>query len=649
MGLEREPLAAPDPGANSRPRLEAALARGRDRLLELQQADGSWVGELESNASITAEYLLLQRYLGRSQPERERQVVRYLLGEQGPDGGWAIAPGLEGDLSVTAETWVALRVAGLPASHAAVARARDFVEAHGGLRATRLFTRMWLALGGLWDWDELPTVPPEWLLLPGSGAGSIYDLASWARATTVPLTILRSQRTVFGLEGLSREELPLGPPRAGAGTIGWRVVERALRGYGHLPPIGLRAYALNRAERWIVDHQEQDGSWAGIQPPWVYGLMALRARGYSLEHPVVRRGLEALESFGIEDDRGFRLQACVSPVWDTALALWALVEAGVPASDPALRRAVGWLLAREVTKPGDWAVRRPRGQLGGWPFEYFNDQYPDMDDTAVVLSALRLAGHRRDDPGEVGDAIRRALGWLLAMQGRDGGYGAFDVDNRRAWVEHLPIADFGEMLDRASPDVTAHVVEAYSRLGGADLEPARRRALDWLRRAEQYGGAYYGRWGVNYVYGNQAVAAALVVGGQREDRPRLARLGDWVAGHQHPSGGFGESVLSYHSEEHVGRGEPTPSQTAWALLALQGADQGAPELEREGSWQEASSRAVAWLLEHQETGGGWTDQQYTGTGFPRAFYLCYRLYATTFPVMALARACRPELAGPAAP
>ncbi len=645
--LEREPVIAPAPRIPNQA-VAKALGRARERLLQVQRPDGSWVGELESNASITAEYLLLQRYMGLDQARREAQVVRHLLAEQGPDGGWPIAPGLPGDISVTAEVWVALRAAGLPPEHSAVARARQFVADQGGMHATRLFTRMWLALGGLWDWDQLPAVPPEWLLVPASQLGSIYDLASWARATTVPLTILRSQRTVFGLASPVREELPLGPPRPGAGAAPWKVVDRALRTYGRLPPFGVRPWALARAERWILEHQERDGSWAGIQPPWVYGLMALRARGYGLEHPVVKRGLEALETFGVEDERGFRLQACVSPVWDTALALWALLEAGVPAEDESLARAVGWLVEREVTRPGDWAVRRPRGPVGGWPFEYYNDQYPDTDDTAVVLSALRLAGHDREEPGPVGDAIRRALAWLLVMQGGDGGYGAFDVDNDRGWVEHLPISDFGEMLDRASPDVTAHVVEAFSRLGGADLQPARQRALSWLRRAEQYGGAYYGRWGVNYVYGNQAVAAAYVVARDEQDRPRLGRLGTWVAEHLHPSGGFGESVLSYHSVEHVGCGEPTPSQTAWAVLALLGAGQGAAELDRGESWQKASARAVRWLLEHQETGGGWTDGQYTGTGFPRAFYLRYRLYATIFPVMALARVRRPELAGPVA-
>ncbi|HVC39383.1 MAG TPA: squalene--hopene cyclase [Candidatus Dormibacteraeota bacterium] len=647
MTLELEPDRAPGmtPESASRGEVEQALSRAVRELLRRQNPDGSWSGELESNSSITAEYLLLQRYLGLANPDREAAVIKYLRSQQRDDGSYAIAPDVDGDISITAEVLVALRAAGVGANDPQVLQAWRFVEAQGGLRATRLFTRMWLALGGLWPWHEIPAIPPEWILVPGHQLGSIYDLASWARATTVPLTILRSLRTVFPLATPSRDELPLGPHRPSVGAATWKVVDRALRTYGRLPQVGVRQRALARAERWIVEHQEADGSWAGIQPPWVYGLMALRARGYALDHPVMRRGLEALETFGIEDEQGFRLQACVSPVWDTALALWALLDAGLPPEHEALRRAVDWLVAREVTKVGDWAVRRPGAPPGGWPFEFYNDQYPDTDDTAVVLSALTVAGHSRGEPGPAGEAMRRAVAWLQVMQGGDGGYAAFDADNDRGWVEHLPIADFGEMLDRPSPDVTAHVVEAFARLGGADLEPARSRALSWLRQSEEGAGAYYGRWGVNYVYGDAAAATAFAVCGLDEDRERLLRIGEWVRLNQHASGGFGESVLSYHDRAYVGRGEPTPSQTAWALLSLLAAAESGFDLEREGRLASAAESAVTWLLQEQEESGGWTDQHFTGTGFPRAFYLRYHLYATVFPVMALGRALRLAPAG----
>ena len=624
-----------------RPDLKPALDRAVANLLSRQLPDGSWMGELESNAAITAEYLLMCRFLGVADPGREAAALRYLRHQQRPDGSFGIAPEVSGDISVTAEVYVAMRAVGVGPDDPAVAAARSFVGRHGGVHATRVFTRIWLALGGLWPWHELPVVPPEWVLIPGNRIGSIYDLASWARATTVPLAILRSLETVFPLEQPAPGELPAGPPVPAAGTLTWKSVDRLVRIYGKLPKVGLRRLALAEAERWILDHQEVDGSWAGIQPPWVYGLMALVARGHRLSDPPVRRGLDALESFGIEDEHGFRLQACVSPVWDTALALWALMDAGVPSEHPAVRRAVDWLIAREVKKPGDWAVHLPQVSPGGWPFEFYNDQYPDTDDTAVVLCALTAAGHRRGDGSPAGEAMERALRWLVAMQGSDGGYAAFDADNNRRWVERLPISDFGEVLDPPSPDVTAHVVEAFTRCGGRDLALAKWRAVSWLRASEEGDGAYFGRWGVNYVYGGAAVATALATLGEYADRQRLLRLGRWVREHQHPDGGFGESVLSYHSPEHIGRGEPTPSQTAWALLALEAALHLGADLDSDTNLAGGAAAAAGWLVANQDQDGGWTDHLFTGTGFPRAFYLRYQMYATVFPVMALARLVYP--------
>jgi len=618
----------------------AAVDRAVANLLSRQLPDGSWMGELESNAAITAEYLLMRRYLEVVDPAREAAAIRYLRSQQQADGSYSIAPGVEGDLSVTAEVWVAMRAAGVAADDPAVAAARRFVADHGGIHATRVFTRIWLALGGLWPWSELPVVPPEWVLVPGHRIGSIYDLASWARATTVPLAILRTLETVFPLTGPSRTELPVGTPVPPVGSLTWRSVDRLVRLYGKLPKIGLRRLALAEAERWVVRHQERDGSWAGIQPPWVYGLMALRARGHGPDYPVLRRGLEALDTFGIEDEQGFRLQACVSPVWDTALALWALLDAGLDRDHEAVRRAVDWLVDREVQGLGDWAVHVPGVAAGGWPFEFYNDQYPDTDDTAIVLCALDAAGHRRDDGTPAGAAMTRALDWLQAMQGSDGGYAAFDRDNNRHWVERLPISDFGEVLDPPSPDVTAHVVEAFTRCGGAEL--ARRRALAWLRASEEGDGAYFGRWGVNYVYGGAATATALAAAGERADRERLLRLGRWVTRHLHDDGGFGESVLSYHDPRHIGRGEATPSQTGWALLSLLAAIDGSNGLAGTDELEEAALAAADWLVRQQQADGGWTDDLFTGTGFPRAFYLRYEMYATVFPLMALARVVDPD-------
>ncbi len=618
---------APPLSALRGPDLTATLDRALGALRRQQRADGSWQGELESNASITAEYCLLRRFLGDADPAREAAAVRWLRRQQGPDGGFPIAPGLPGDVSVTVEVWVALRAVGVPDDDPALRRAHAFAAAGGGVPATRVFTRMWLALGGLWEWEAIPVIPPEWMLWPAPRYGSIYDFASWARATLVPLTILRTLGTVFALDHPRRPELPWGPPRPPHGGHLWRGLDRALRLYGRAPAKGLRERGLAAAERWILAHQEADGSWAGIQPPWVYGIMGLVARGYPLDHPVVARGLRALESFGVEDQDGWRLQACISPVWDTALALWGLCEAGAGADDEAVRTAVAWLQAREIRARGDWAVRRPAAEPGGWAFELHNDWYPDIDDTAVVVCALAAGGWSADDGSPIGAAIGRGLDWLQAMQGRDGGFAAFDADNTRGWVRRPPVCDFGEVLDPPSPDVTAHVLEGFVRAGDARHTAAAARAAAWLRRSEEADGAYHGRWGVNYVYGTGAAITAYAARRDPQDRRHLERATGWLVRHQQADGGFGESVRSYEDPRWRGHGPPTASQTAWALFGLA----------HDPRHQVAADRAVAWLAERQRTDGGWDEPEFTGTGFPGDFYLNYHLYRLTWPVLALAR------------
>ncbi len=627
----------PVAAAGTRPArgLDAVLGRAVTALRERQLPDGSWQGELESNPSITAEYLLLLRFLGRVDPAREAAAIRWLRGQQAPDGGFAIAPGLDGDVSVTVEVLVAWRACGISADDPQVRRADAFARAHGGVPATRVFTRMWLALAGLWPWDAIPAIPPEWLLYPASWPGSCYDFASWARATLVPLTILRTAQTVFPLDAPGRAELPSGPARPAHGGHLWRGLDRVLRRYGRRPNAGLRERGLAAAEAWILAHQEADGSWAGIQPPWVYGLMALVARGYALDHPVVARGLAALESFGVEDRTGFRLQACISPVWDTALALWGLAEAGLGPDDETVAPGLAWLEAKEIRQRGDWAIRRPRAEPGAWAFELHNDWYPDIDDTAVVLCALSAFGARADDGTRVGAAIARGLGWLAAMQGRDGGFAAFDADNTRRWVEGPPVCDFGEVLDPPSPDVTAHVLEAFCRAGDRRHSTAMARAASWLRRSEEADGAYYGRWGVNYVYGTGAAATAYAARRDPADRLHLDRAAAWLARHQQADGGFGESVRSYEEPRWRGHGPATASQTAWALLGLA----------HDPRHRVAADAAARWLAEHQEADGAWDEPWFTGTGFPGDFYLNYHLYRLTWPVLALARCQRGPAAG----
>jgi squalene-hopene/tetraprenyl-beta-curcumene cyclase len=499
-----------------------------------------------------------------------------------------------------------------------------------------------LALFGLWSWDRVPALPPEIVLLGKWVALNIYDFACWARQTIVALSIVIAHRPCrelgFALEELHGEEpWVLAPPTSARGR--WLArLDRTVRLYERRPVGLLRRIAMGRAERWIVRRQEADGSWGGIQPPWVYSVMALHLNGYALDHPLLRRGIEGIEGFMVEEHgdplgvgapagESRRLEACQSPVWDTALTVVALSDAGVAPDHPALTRAGEWLLGEEVTVAGDWRVARPALKPGGWAFEFANENYPDVDDTAEVVLALRHVSLRGDLRTRASDAIERAVAWTKGMQSRGGGWGAFDADNTRSLVRELPFLDFGEVIDEPSADVTAHAVEMLAALGDRD-ESAMREAVSWLSSQQEPGGSWFGRWGVNHVYGTGAVVPALVAAGVRTDDARIRRAVRWLEDHQKEDGGWGEDPRSYDSPEWVGRGESTASQTAWALLALHAAG------EAEGA---AAGRGVGWLCETQREDGSWDEPQYTGTGFPSDYYINYHLYRLTFPVMALGR------------
>ncbi|HET6502210.1 MAG TPA: squalene--hopene cyclase, partial [Amycolatopsis sp.] len=383
------------------------------------------------------------------------------------------------------------------------------------------------------------------------------------------------------------------------------------------------------AAEWILARQEADGSWGGIQPPWVYSLLALHLLGYPLDHPAMKAGLAGLEGFVIREQtpqgRVRRLEACQSPVWDTGLALIALRDAGVPEDDPVLVKAAEWLLGEEIRQPGDWAVRRPATPPGGWAFEFANDGYPDTDDTAEIVLALRRVAV--PDRRRLTSAIDRAVAWLRGMQSADGGWGAFDADNDQTLTLSLPFCDFGAVIDPPSADVTAHVVEMLAAVGLSDGSACRRGVL-WLLDAQEEDGSWFGRWGANHVYGTGAVVPALVAAGVGVSAPPIRRAVAWLAAHQNPDGGWGEDLRSYRDPAWIGKGDSTASQTAWALLALLAAG------ERESSTVE---RGVRWLVRTQRGDGTWDEPQFTGTGFPGDFYINYHLYRIVFPVSALGR------------
>ncbi len=605
-----------------------ALARASDRLLALQQPGGWWKAELETNVTMDAEDLLLREFLGIRDTQTTSRAAERIRAEQREDGSWTNFWGGPGELSTTVEAYLVLKLAGDPPEAEHMRRAAAWAREHGGVERARVFTHIWLALFGLWPWQQVPVLPPELVLLPRWFPLGAYDFACWARQTIVAMSIVlsyRPQRALpFSLEELRGPD-PWSPPRvaslAGRALL---ALDRVLRLYQRMPLRPLRAAALDRAERWIVDRQEADGCWGGIQPPWVYSLIALHLRGYPLHHPVIERGLRGLDAFTIEDDRGRRLEACQSPVWDTSLAIIALRDAGVTASDPALVQAAEWLLDEQILSRGDWAVRRPQAPPGGWAFEFDNVNYPDIDDTAEVVLALQAVDH--PEPARMRRAIDRARRWLEGMQSANGGWGAFDADNCRALVRALPFCDFGEVIDPPSADVTAHALEMLAAVGHCDGDAAG-HGLQWLLAAQEQDGSWFGRWGVNHVYGTGAAVPALVaVGVDREAEP-IQRAVEWLKQHQNADGGWGEDCRSYDDPAWIGRGASTPSQTAWALLALHAA----------GECSLSVRRGVRWLVDSQLPDGGWDEPQYTGTGFPSDFYINYHLYRLVFPIMALGR------------
>ncbi|MGK5740429.1 squalene--hopene cyclase [Micromonospora sp. URMC 103] len=606
-----------------------ALRRAREHLLGLQDEAGWWKGDLATNVTMDAEDLMLRQFLGIRTAEQTAESARWIRSQQLPDGSWATFHGGPGDLSTTIEAYVALRLAGDTVEAPHMAAAAAYVRAHGGLAASRVFTRFWLALFGHWPWSRLPAVPPELVLLPSWVPFNVYDFACWARQTIVPLSIVRALRPVrslgFGVDELRTATTPPRPPRLTTRPGLLYRLDRLAGGYERVARGPVRRHALRRAAEWIVARQEADGSWGGIQPPWVYSLMALHLLGYPLDHPVLRAGLAGLDRFTVRTETPEGpvrwLEACQSPVWDTALAVTALSDAGLPAEHPALDRAGRWLRDEEIRVRGDWAVRRPRTPVGGWAFEFDNDGYADTDDTAEVIMALRRTGVPAEAP------ILRATRWLLGMQCRDGGWAAFDADNTRAILGDLPFCDFGEVIDPPSADVTAHVVEALAAENFAGTMPVR-RGVHWLLRHQEPDGSWFGRWGANHVYGTGAVVPALVAAGVPRTHPAIGRAVNWLRAHQNADGGWGEDLRSYRDRSWIGRGDSTASQTAWALLALHAAGHGTGE---------AALRAVRWLVDRQRPDGGWDEPQYTGTGFPGDFYINYGLYRLVFPISALGR------------
>ncbi len=629
----RSPLRATLPNETTfgnRSLLEA-IERTRDYFIRTQYEEGYWWAELESNCSITSEYLMLHTLLGTLDAHRKARIVTYLLKHQTENGSWALYYGDGGELSTTIECYFALKLAGEHPNSEPMRKARQFILDRGGVESARVFTKIWLALFSQYDWDKIPSMPVEIVLLPPHFYFSIYEFSSWARLTVVPLSIVMALKPRLRLPAsLCIDELYA--PERGTGASkrfpskthkAFYLIDRLVKWFEQRPLPSLRNRAVQAAETWILEHQEESGDWGGIQPPMVYSILALHYLGYPLDHPAVAKGLKAMEDFCLDDELGLRMQSCISPVWDAALTALALLDAGTPPDHPALRKVAAWLISKQVKTGGDWQVKNCCPP-GGWAFEFVNNLYPDVDDSAVVLMALRRLRAIQCDGMD--ECLQLGMDWCLSMQCQNGGWAAFDRENTMMILNRIPFADQEAMVDYPTADVSARVLEAMGTFGYDLTHPHAKRGLAFLKSLQEPDGCWWGRWGVNYIYGTWSVLRGLRLIGEDMKAPYVQAAIRWLKAHQNPDGGWGETCASYRHPELRGQGPSTASQTAWALMGLMAGDEeDSPEVRR----------GIQYLIETQQPDGTWQEAYFTGTGFPNHFYIRYHHYRNCFPLMAL--------------
>jgi len=619
-------------------RLDQVISRAQQSLLKLQKPEGYWHAPLEANAEMNAEYVIFTHFMDCVDPQEEAKLKKHILELQQPDGSWSLFPGGEGYLSTSIEAYFALKLAGMRAGDEEMSQARRWILSRGGVAKCGSLARFYLAAMGQVPWEATTSLPVEICLLPNWSPVNVYELSSWARGTLFGLMLLQAAKPVVKVSYEAGVlELYIEPPHftrfrppAAKSRFSLRgilnLTDAMLRGYNRHPIQGLRVRALRAAENWILEHQEANGSWGGIEPCYLLSAMALKGLGYRTDHPVLKKAIDASRELIWDMGDKILYMPCVSPNWDTGLAAKAPLESGIGPDDESMVKVTRWLIDHQIFKRGDWSIKRPKLEPGGWAFEFYNDCYPDVDDSAVILCVL--AATRFADAAARERSISAGSNWVMGMQSRDGGFAAFDADNNSTWLNHLPFADVEAVTDPSCPDLTGRVLEMMAAVGYRAEHPVARRAIDWLKAAQEADGSWWGRWGVNFIYGTFSALGGLRAIGVDPEQPWIRRAVQWLKDHQNSDGGWGESPLSDKDREWRGRGTSTASQTAWALIGL---------LAGEDAISDSVTRGVDWLLERQNDQGTWDETESTGTGFPNHFYLRYYMYPHYFPLMALGR------------
>jgi squalene-hopene/tetraprenyl-beta-curcumene cyclase len=630
--------------------LDAAITRATTALLAKQASAGYWVGELQGDSILESEYILLKWILNQEHDPDLPPIANYLRRLQEPHGGWALYPGGPPDISGCVKAYFALKLMGDDPNAPHMTRARALIRSIGGAEKCNTFTRFYFACLGQISFDSCPSIPPEVVFLPKWFYFNLYHVSAWTRTMILPLGIVTTLRPVRNVpDHLGIHELYLDPaagnslgrprrgvPRSWADFFLW--VDRLLKWYEQSPIHSLRAAAIKHAQKWMLDRMHNSEGLGAIFPPMVYMLIVFKALGRTDDDPIVQKAHKDLKDFYIREGDTIRLQPCVSPVWDTGIAMHALAETGLSPQSDAAQRSVQWLLDKEVRVPSDWQKNTRRVEPGAWFFEFQNPHYPDVDDTAMAVMSLRRLGGGGAKP-HADAAAKRGIHWLLAMQNRDGGWAAFDKTKDRPILEAIPFADHNAMQDPSCPDITGRVLESLGHNGFSLYDGRVQRAIAFIKSHQDPAGPWWGRWGVNYVYGTWQVLAGLRSVGQNMTADFVRHAGDWLRSVQKADGSFGESIATYDDPSLKGTGDSTASQTAWGTMGL---------LAIAGPRDPAVQRGIDWLISHQAPDGAWDEPQFTGTGFPKVFYLKYHLYRHYFPLMALARHRR-YLAHPRAP